>query len=169
MHMPLNAMGMVGGMNGMGMMHLPGGGMSQPGYGAVGMPGAMAGNMMGGGMGQMGQMGPMGHMGHMGMNPMMGGMGMGMNPMMMQGQGGMNPMMMQGGYGNPNNEAQAGPVSWRCSAMTLSISPSLLVCGPARRKTREGKGNRAASGMESELTSGNAPISLWSPVWGRIR
>jgi hypothetical protein len=49
-------------------------------------------------MGQMGQMGGM----------MGGGM---MNPMMGQMSGGINPMLMQGGYGNPNNEAQAMPVS----------------------------------------------------------
>ncbi|KAK1925659.1 hypothetical protein DB88DRAFT_484648 [Papiliotrema laurentii] len=97
-------MGMMpGGTQGMmpmqgGMLPPPGYGMQAPGYGAMGMPGAMAAGMGGG------YMSPMMH------GP---GAGMGMNPMMATAGGAaggiINPMLMQGGYGNPNNEAQAGP------------------------------------------------------------
>lgn len=84
-----------------GMLPPPGYGMQAPGYGAMGMPGAMAAGMGGG------YMSPMMH------GP---GAGMGMNPMMATAGGAaggiINPMLMQGGYGNPNNEAQAGPVSF---------------------------------------------------------
>ena len=103
----MNPMGMapMHGLQGMqGNMMSSGFGMNQPGYGAMGMPGAMANNM-----------GMMNSMNSMGMGGM-GGMGAGMNPMMHHQMGmGMNPMMMQGGYGNPNNEAQAGPVSFVCA------------------------------------------------------
>jgi len=84
--------------------------MTAPGYGAMGMPGALTNGMgaMGGMGGPLAPTSPMmGQMGQMG--GMMGG-GM-MNPMMGQMSGGINPMLMQGGYGNPNNEAQAMPVS----------------------------------------------------------
>ena len=101
----------MGGMMGPGGMMPAGGGMHTPGYGAMGMPGSMATGMggMGGPLGAMNpMMGQMGQMGQMGGGIMGGGM---MHPMMGQMGGGMNPMLMQGGYGNPNNEAQAMPVS----------------------------------------------------------
>lgn len=102
------------GMQGGGMMPPAGMGMHAPGYGAAGMPGSMMNNM--------------GHMGGMGMNgmgmggyPMMGGGQMGMGGMGMGGGMGMNPMMLQGGYGNPNNEAQAVPVSFGSNVISPDV------------------------------------------------
>nr|ODN91615.1 hypothetical protein L204_05601 [Cryptococcus depauperatus CBS 7855] len=98
--------GMGPGMMGGGMA--PGMGMSQPGMGAMGMPGGMGmpGAMGNGGMGMPGMMGGMGA--PMGMNGMMGGMGMnGMNGM------GMNQAMMGLQQGVPPHgsigEMQAAP------------------------------------------------------------